>query len=108
MNRRSFLAMLGVAPVVLPALPETKQVPLEGEIIPPGKFSPRETVQAGVLRARDGGTVIDFAEGSIRFTDQYPVDLEHLARDVREFNEWVFEQTKPGSPYYEALEALDT
>lgn len=75
MNRRSFLALLGVAPAVLPALPEpVKQAPLEGEIIPPG---------------------------------QYPVDLQKLADDVREYNQWIFDHTSPGSPLAEALEALN-
>lgn len=70
MNRRSFLAVLGVAPAVLPALPEpVKQVPLEGEIIPPGVLhSNIGAVSIGVLRSADGSVEFDFTKQILRCT----------------------------------------
>jgi hypothetical protein len=81
MNRRSFLAALGVAPIAVAgaasAMP-AKRV-LDGEILPPLKDVPLDgdqpfifeggqlRVNAGRIRSADGRTVLDMGAGSISF-----------------------------------------
>lgn len=81
MKRRSFLAMLGLAPAAATSVALTPSRALDGEIIPPARDvassipravqarSPRhgrcESITAGKMRSASGDIVFDLSSGSI-------------------------------------------